>query len=100
MHDEFAPLDTRVAAIPPSRAAGRPSRRGRMNAIAFAERRWLPDPLVRFGMRRLMAKRLKAETRGSDDEVAERQRRFVAELAASRSRRGRTSSSSSISARG
>jgi cyclopropane-fatty-acyl-phospholipid synthase len=34
-------------------------------------------------MRRLMAKRLKVETRGSDEEIAERQRRFVAELAAS-----------------
>ena len=54
-----------------------------MNAIELAERRWLPDGLVRFGMRRLMAKRLKAETRGSDDAIALRQQQFVAELDAS-----------------
>ncbi len=54
-----------------------------MNAIDLAERRWLPDGVVRAGMRRLIASRLRAETRGGDDAVAERQRRFVAELAAS-----------------
>ena len=54
-----------------------------MNAVDLAERRWLPDGVVRFGMRRLMAKRLRAEMRGGADDVAARQQRFVAELAAS-----------------
>ena len=54
-----------------------------MNAIDLAERRWLPDALVRAGMRRLMAKRLAVETRGGADAVAARQRAFVDELAAS-----------------
>lgn len=54
-----------------------------MNLVDLAERRWLPDGAVRAGMRRLMAKRLKVEVRGTPEEVAERQRRFVDELAAS-----------------
>ena len=54
-----------------------------MNPIDLAERRLLPDGLVRFGMRRMIAKRLKTETRGSFEEVAARQRAFVAELEAS-----------------
>ncbi len=54
-----------------------------MNVIDLAERRWLPDGIVRAGMRRMIAGRLKAETRGSADAIAERQRRFVEELAAS-----------------
>ena len=54
-----------------------------MNAIDLAERRWLPDGVVRFAMRRLMAKRLRGEMRGGADTVAARQQRFVAELAAS-----------------
>lgn len=54
-----------------------------MNVIDLAERRWLPDALVRAGMRRMMAKRLRDETRGDDATVAARQQRFVAELAAS-----------------
>ncbi len=54
-----------------------------MSLIDLAERRWMPDSLVRFGMRRLMAKRLKAETRGSADEIAVRQQQFMAELDAS-----------------
>ena len=54
-----------------------------MNLIDLAERGWLPDRVVRGGMRRLMAKRLKDELRGSEDEVAARQDAFVAELSAS-----------------
>jgi cyclopropane-fatty-acyl-phospholipid synthase len=54
-----------------------------MNAIDLAERRWLPDALVRFGMRRLIAGRLKFETRGGEDAIALRQQQFVAELDAS-----------------
>ncbi|MEO8936926.1 MAG: class I SAM-dependent methyltransferase [Burkholderiaceae bacterium] len=54
-----------------------------MNAIELAERRFLPDAVVRFGMRRMMAQRLRAEGRGGDEAVAERQRQFVAELATS-----------------
>jgi cyclopropane-fatty-acyl-phospholipid synthase len=54
-----------------------------MNLIDLAERRWLPDGVVRAGMRRLVAKRLKTEARGDAAEIAERQLRFVDELAAS-----------------
>ncbi len=54
-----------------------------MTALDLAERGWLPDALVRFGMRRVMAKRLRDETGGGDEAVAERQRRFVEELDAS-----------------
>lgn len=54
-----------------------------MNAIDLAERRWLPDAWVRAGMRRLIAKRLKTEFRGSTEAVITRQREFVAELGAS-----------------
>ncbi len=51
-----------------------------MNLIDLAERRWLPDALVRAGMRRLMAKRLRDETRGDEATVAARQQRFVDQL--------------------
>ena len=51
-----------------------------MGLIDLAERRWLPDALVRFGMRRLIVKRLKAETRGSESDVASRQLQFIGEL--------------------
>jgi len=54
-----------------------------MNLIDLAERRWLSDSLVRIGMRRLIARRLKDELHGSDVDVARRQSSFVAELAAS-----------------
>jgi len=54
-----------------------------MNLIDLAERRWLPDRLVRVGMRRLMAKRLKSESRGSEADIAKRQDAFAAELATS-----------------
>ena len=51
-----------------------------MNAIDLAERRWLPDSLVRRGMRRLVGKRLKSETAGDAEERAARLRQFVREL--------------------
>jgi cyclopropane-fatty-acyl-phospholipid synthase len=54
-----------------------------MNAIDLAERRWLPDSWVRAGMRRLIAKRLKSETRGDETERAARFEQFVRELDAS-----------------
>ena len=54
-----------------------------MDLIGLAERRWLPDSVVRFGMRRMIAKRLRTESRGSETDVASRQRRFVDELDAS-----------------
>jgi cyclopropane-fatty-acyl-phospholipid synthase len=40
-----------------TRSAETPS----MSAIAFAERGWLPDALIRFGIRRLCAERLRSE---------------------------------------
>lgn len=54
-----------------------------MKLIDLAEKRWLSDSMVRSGMRRLMAKRLKAETAKTDDEQAERLQAFIAELDAS-----------------
>ena len=54
-----------------------------MNLIDLAERRWLPDSVVRSGMRRLMGKRLQTELRGSERELTARQEAFVQELAAS-----------------
>lgn len=51
-----------------------------MNAIGLAERRRLPDALIRLGMRRRMARRLRSENRGDDDAIAARQRKFVEEL--------------------
>ena len=54
-----------------------------MNAIDLAERRWLPDSLVRRGMRRLIAKLLKAEAAGDDEKRAARFQQFVRELDAS-----------------
>ncbi len=54
-----------------------------MNLTELAERRWLPDPVVRSGIRRLIAKRLKAETAPTPDAQAERLAAFVAQLDAS-----------------
>ena len=54
-----------------------------MKLIDLAERRWLPDSVVRAGMRRLMAKRLRTELRGNETAVIERQEAFVRELAVS-----------------
>lgn len=55
-----------------------------MSMIQCAEKRWLPDPLVRYGMRRLLRERLAVENgiaRGQYDEAldrfADRQRRSV-----------------------
>ncbi|GAB4189552.1 MAG: cyclopropane-fatty-acyl-phospholipid synthase family protein [Wenzhouxiangellaceae bacterium] len=44
-----------------------------MNPIDLAERRWLPDSLIRFGIRRLLINRLHSE--GRDDEQRRRSRR-------------------------
>jgi cyclopropane-fatty-acyl-phospholipid synthase len=48
-----------------------------MNVIDLCERGYVPDPLARFGMRRLIARRLEEESRG--DAVA-RHAQFVREL--------------------
>ncbi len=52
-----------------------------MSLIQLAEKRWLPDPLIRYGMRRLLRERLEQENRlaGGDysmalDRFADRQR--------------------------
>jgi len=41
-----------------------------MNAIALAERGWVPEPLVRLGIRRLLRDRLASETRRAPDPEA------------------------------
>jgi cyclopropane-fatty-acyl-phospholipid synthase len=54
-----------------------------MNVIDWCERGLVPDPLARFGMRRLVAQRLAEESRGSDGDRAARHARFVRELRSS-----------------
>jgi len=51
-----------------------------MNVIDWCERGLIPDPLARFGMRRLVAQRLAEESRG---DPAARHAQFVRELRAS-----------------
>jgi cyclopropane-fatty-acyl-phospholipid synthase len=53
-------------------------------AIELCERGWLPDPLVRLGMRRLMANRLRNEGEGAGDQLFERYHRRLDELRQSR----------------
>ncbi len=48
-----------------------------MGVIDWCERGWVPDPLMRLGMRRLMAARLQTERHGS---LASRQDRYTAML--------------------
>ena len=48
--------------------------------VQLSERGWLPDALVRFGIRRLCARRLRDEQAGGLDAVAERQRLRIADL--------------------
>ena len=54
-----------------------------MDLIDLAERAILPDWLIRFGMRRLMADRLKQEAKREAAEPGEPLRRFVEELRSS-----------------
>ena len=55
-----------------------------MTLIQMAERRWLPDPVIRMGMRRLLRERLEQEHEDAAgdhvaavDAFAERQRQSV-----------------------
>jgi cyclopropane-fatty-acyl-phospholipid synthase len=52
-----------------------------MNATALAERGWIPEPLVRLGIRRLLRERLAAEARRSPDPAAALDR-FVRSMSA------------------
>lgn len=51
-----------------------------MDAAELCERGWVPDDLARFGMRRLIRRRMRAVGRGGADAVAARQRDFLASL--------------------
>jgi cyclopropane-fatty-acyl-phospholipid synthase len=51
-----------------------------MNLIDLAERAILPDPLIRMGIRRLLAARLREEQKHDRDSPRESLRRFVEEL--------------------
>lgn len=53
-------------------------------AIEICERGWLPDPLMRFGIRRLLANRLHNETAGEAEQQFERYHRRLDELRRSR----------------
>ena len=48
--------------------------------VRLCERGWIPDALVRFGIRRLCAARLRDEQAGGIEAVAERQRLRIAGL--------------------
>lgn len=55
-----------------------------MTLIQLAENRWLPDPMIRFGMRRMLRERIAQEERRAGgqydlalDEFAERQRKSI-----------------------
>jgi cyclopropane-fatty-acyl-phospholipid synthase len=63
---------------PPDCAAGTAGHHEREStSIRWAERGWLPDRLLRFGIRRLCAERLRDENRGGVEAMAERQRRCM-----------------------
>lgn len=51
-----------------------------VDLTTLCELGWIPDSLTRFGMRRLIRQRLRAEGGGSAAQQAERQRAFVASL--------------------
>ena len=68
------------AAPQPSALGPQPSL---LTAIGLAERGWLPDALIRFGIRRLCAQRLREERAGDAAAVSERLRRRIDELRAS-----------------
>jgi cyclopropane-fatty-acyl-phospholipid synthase len=51
-----------------------------MSLIDLAERGTLPDWLIRVGMRRLLAKRVREEGRGGVEQQRERQRQFIEQL--------------------
>ncbi len=53
-------------------------------AIELCERGWLPDPIMRFGIRRLLATRLRNETVGETEQQFERYHRRLDELRHSR----------------
>ena len=53
-------------------------------AIELCERGWLPDPIMRFGIRRLLATRLRNETVGETEQQFERYHRRLDELRQSR----------------
>jgi cyclopropane-fatty-acyl-phospholipid synthase len=54
-----------------------------MSMIELCERGWIPDPLTRYGIRRLCALRLREETGGDAEAVERRFRDLLAELRAS-----------------
>ena len=51
-----------------------------LSGVELAERGWLPDQLIRFGIRRLLAARLREESRMGCEGLSELNRKFVAEL--------------------
>ena len=51
-----------------------------LSGVELAELGWLPDRLVRIGIRRLLAARLREENKLGCDGLSELQRQFVAEL--------------------
>lgn len=53
-----------------------------MKALRWMERGWVPDALVRWGIRRALARRLRREDPGGIEAEMERESRYVAELSA------------------
>jgi cyclopropane-fatty-acyl-phospholipid synthase len=55
-----------------------------MSLITLAERRWIPDPLIRFGIRRLLAERLEGERHAAGADLPQAVNDFAERLKASR----------------
>jgi cyclopropane-fatty-acyl-phospholipid synthase len=54
-----------------------------IDAFELAERGWLPDGLIRFGIRRMLSERLRGLDAGDPERQAEREARFLETLRAS-----------------
>jgi cyclopropane-fatty-acyl-phospholipid synthase len=51
-----------------------------LSGIELAEQGWLPDPLIRFGIRRLLSARIREELRLGCEGLSNLEREFVAEI--------------------
>ena len=85
MSDQSQEFQERVACIDNFEVLERQLRRLRQLRMSMDFEKWLeqdriPDPLIRAGIRRLLAARLKEESEGGVDAQAQRLMRFVKEL--------------------
>jgi cyclopropane-fatty-acyl-phospholipid synthase len=66
-----------LTSAPPAPPSARPAPAGLDAVVALAEGGWVPDPLLRHGIRRLLRQRLADEEAGGPEATAERLRRWV-----------------------